>query len=68
MERARLAPALEEVAYADGAVILRQGDPAGALFIMCEGMVQRLVNGVLLDTIRPHALFGEVGLLCGETR
>src|SRR5215207_9084903 len=37
VERARLAPALEEVTYADGAVIFAQGEPADDLFILREG-------------------------------
>lgn len=68
VERARLAPALEEVTYTEGAVILEQGAPADALYIVREGQVQRLVNGVPLDTVRPPALFGELGLLRGEPR
>ena len=68
VERARLAPALEERAYTEGAVIFAQGDPADALFILYDGQAQRLVNGIVLDTVRPHALFGEVGLLSDETR
>src|SRR5687768_3860130 len=37
VERARLAPALEEVTYAEGAVIVEQGAPADALFVVREG-------------------------------
>src|SRR4051794_16072728 len=57
VERARLAPALEEVTYAAGAEIFAQGATADALFIVREGQVQRFVDGVLLDTVRPPSLF-----------
>lgn len=68
VERARLAPALEEVTYAEGEQVFAQGAPADALFIMCEGRAQRFVDGVLLDTVKQPALFGDLGLLCGEDR
>lgn len=68
VERARLAPALEEVTYAEGGVIFPQGTTADALYILREGQAWRFVDGVLLDTVRPHSVFGGVELLCNGTR
>ena len=68
VERARLAPALEEVIYAEGGVIFPQGTAADALYILRKGQARRFVDGVLLDTVRPHSVFGGVELLCSETR
>jgi di/tricarboxylate transporter/CRP-like cAMP-binding protein len=68
VDRARLAAALQEVSYQPGEVIYAQGAPADALYILREGTVERLSNGVPLGALQPPAVFGDLGLLRGEVR
>ena len=67
-DRARLAAALEEVAYAPGDVIFAQGTRPEALYILREGTVERQTNGVRLELLQPPAVFGDLGLLRNEVR
>lgn len=67
-DRARLAAALEEVAYAPGEVIFAQGTLPDALYILREGTVERQRNGVRLELLQPPAVFGDLGLLRNEVR
>src|SRR5215471_6418982 len=62
-DRARLAAALEEVTRAAGQVIFAQGTRADALYILREGTVERLTNGIRLELLQPPAVFGDLGLL-----
>jgi len=68
VDRARLAAALEEVHFQARDVIFEQGTPADALYILREGLVERLADGVRLDTIHPPAVFGDLALLRDEPR
>src|SRR5438067_2477820 len=68
VDRARLAAALEEVHYNAGERIFEQGARADALYILREGLVERLADGVHLDTIHPPAVFGDLALLRDEPR
>src|SRR5438876_4206223 len=69
---ARLVPELEEVVLAPGDVLVRQGDPADALFIVASGQVRAELQGpdgtTALETIGAGKLIGEVALLGGDRR
>src|SRR5918912_562874 len=68
VDRARLAAALDQVAYEAGDVIFAQGGPADSLYILREGLVERQANGVRLDLIQPPAVFGDLALLRDQRR
>jgi CRP-like cAMP-binding protein len=63
----------EVVEFAPGETIVRQGDPADAVYIVTEGEVEvwlRDVDGheLLLATMGRHALFGETAVICKGRR
>jgi len=70
---ARLAARATQRTYAKGQLIFYQGDPAGSLFIMKEGLAKVFVTSedggeMLLVTLRPPDTFGELALLDGSAR
>jgi CRP/FNR family cyclic AMP-dependent transcriptional regulator len=69
----RLALLLRERRFARGAVILMQGDPGDALFLVADGQVKVVLIGedgreVILSVLGPGSFFGEMALLDGEPR
>ena len=72
--------ALEELAgrasqrsYRRGEVIVREGDPGDALFVVVEGLVKVYVTSaggdeMLLVTLAPPSVFGELPLVDGGSR
>lgn len=64
---AELASKLEEQAFAAGALVVAEGDPADRLFVIAEGEVAVSMAGpagqVPLSRLGEGELFGEVGLL-----
>lgn len=64
----RLARAIEVVQLPAGADVVRQGDPADALWILVDGEVTVTVDGDLVRTLEPPTYFGEIGLLHGIPR
>src|SRR5688500_19187087 len=59
--------------YPKGQLIFYQGDPAGSLFVMKEGLVKVFVTSedgdeMLLVTLNPPETFGELALLDGSER
>jgi DASS family divalent anion:Na+ symporter len=68
VDRARLAAALEEVTFDTGQVIFEQGARADALYILREGLLERLADGMRLDVLQPPAVFGDLALLRDEPR
>ncbi len=68
VERAKLAAALEEVDYDQGDVIFAEGELADALYILRDGLAERLADGVRLDLVQPPAVFGDLALLRDERR
>lgn len=70
---ARLADRAIERTYKKGQLIFYQGDPAEALFVVIEGRVKVVVvseegDEMLLVTLQPVDVFGEVALIDGEPR
>jgi hypothetical protein len=65
----RLAAAASEAEFSSGAEIVREGDPADALFVLVDGEVEVLARGELggperyLRTMRAPSYFGEIGVL-----
>lgn len=59
----QLAAGTTEAAFADGAVIIRQGDVGDAFYLVTEGRVEVRQDGALLDTLGPGGSFGELALL-----
>jgi HlyB family type I secretion system ABC transporter len=71
--RAQVARRFVPASYGFGAVIVREGDPADALYVLVSGrarVVKRGDNGeeVPLDVLRAGDSFGEMGLLERATR
>ena len=55
-----------------GAVVFREGDPGDALFVVVTGLVRILVSTtsgeILLNTLGPGDIFGEIAVLDGRGR
>lgn len=59
--------------YSKGQLVFYQGDPAGSLFVMVEGLVKVFVTSedgdeMVLVTLQPLDVFGELALLDGGPR
>jgi CRP-like cAMP-binding protein len=63
----------ELVRFESGEVIVRQGDPSDAVYILAEGEADVLLtddqgNDLSLGTMGKNTLFGEIGVLCKGRR
>jgi CRP-like cAMP-binding protein len=63
----------EMVRFEPGEVIVRQGDPSDAVYILAEGQAEVLLTDdegqdMSLGTMGRHTLFGEIGVLCKGRR
>lgn len=63
----------EVVNFEPGEVIVQQGDPADAVYIIAEGEAEVWLTDddgheLMLNTMGRHSLFGELGVLCGGRR
>ena len=71
---ARLEAALTPERHAAGAVIVRQGEPGDAMYVIVSGSVYVCLDGRagederLLDSLGPGAVFGEMALVTGAAR
>jgi small-conductance mechanosensitive channel/CRP-like cAMP-binding protein len=66
--RALAADAVEQT-YADGEVIVREGDGGDSMFVVCSGEVRITVaNGHEVARTKEGGYFGEMSLLTGEPR
>jgi MFS family permease len=63
-----LARAIEVVELPAGTDVVREGEPADALWIIDEGEVTVTVDGAFVRTMGPRTYFGEIGLLRGIPR
>ena len=71
--RALVEDSFERIAFPFGAVIVREGDPADAYWVLVDGKARVVKVGehgdeVALNTLRPGDSFGEVSLLTNTTR
>jgi hypothetical protein len=70
----RLAAAAEEVDVPAGEAIIREGEPAEAIFVLVEGLVEVTSRGeaggepAVLREMEPGTYFGEIGVLEGIPR
>jgi len=72
-ERAVIADALEPAIFADGSVIVHQGDPGETFYIIVDGQVKVMQDnsdGITQEVARlyPSDYFGEVALLTNRPR
>ena len=72
-ERLLIAEHLEEVRYASGELIIREGEAGNSFFIIDQGEVEVFVNSPSgnrksLATLSVGDFFGEIALLTGELR
>ncbi|MFT3766715.1 MAG: cyclic nucleotide-binding domain-containing protein [Minicystis sp.] len=58
----------EVVAHAPGDIVVRQGDPGDALFVVARGTLRVTKDDKLLNEVGPGAVFGEMALLDGAPR
>src|SRR5262249_14369110 len=63
----------EIISFAPGEVIVRQGDPADAVYIITEGEAEVLLTNdegreIPLTTMGRNTLFGEIAVLCQGRR
>lgn len=65
-----LARAARERLFADGEVVVHEGDAGGSMFLVRRGRVMVTVGGGAREvaTIEPGGYFGEMSLLTGEAR
>src|SRR3974390_3111297 len=71
--RALVEDSFEPVYFRFGSVIVREGDPADAYWVLVQGTARAVKTGehgeeVPLNALRPGASFGEVSLLTETTR
>jgi glucose-6-phosphate 1-dehydrogenase len=61
--------ALRPAAFGPGQVIVRQGDPAREMYLICRGQVEVLDGaGRTIGTLKDGDFFGEIGLLLSTPR
>ena len=60
--------ALQLESYPDQSIIVRQGEPGDALYIVDSGQVLVLKDATILRTITKNGFFGERSVLTNETR
>lgn len=70
---ARLEPGLSVTNLAAGEVLVKQGEPGDALFVLLDGVLEvsvRTGSGaeVTLDTLTPGASVGEMAIIAGQDR
>jgi CRP-like cAMP-binding protein len=62
----------ERVGFDTGAIVVRQGDPADAAYLIiegeCEVLVETPTGPVMLATLRANEIFGEIAILCNVPR
>jgi len=64
----QLAGGVQEVVYAKGTEIIRQGDAGDAFYLLIDGGVEVIRDGAHVDDMGAGASFGEVALISGEPR
>jgi MFS family permease len=64
----QLAGGIREVAHPKGTEIIRQGDPGDAFYVLIDGSVEVIRDGIHVDDMGAGASFGEVALISGEPR
>jgi CRP-like cAMP-binding protein len=61
--------ALHPAAAAPGTTIIRKGDPAHEMYLICRGEVEVIdASGTVISTLKDGVCFGEIGLLMSVPR
>ena len=59
---------LPEVRFAAGDLVVQEGQPGGAIWVLVSGALLVRKGGVVVNTVtRPGASIGEISALCGST-
>jgi CRP/FNR family transcriptional regulator, cyclic AMP receptor protein len=58
----------EEVTYPPGAIVVQEGDPGDALYVIAEGTVEVHTHGRVVAKMTAGDFFGEISLFDGEPR
>lgn len=53
----------EPAIYADGEKIFSAGDPGSAMFAVIHGEVEIIVHDIVVETVGPGGVFGEMALI-----
>ncbi len=61
-----VAGALEEVAFAEGERVLRQGLTGSGFYVILDGQAEVRIDGTARSTLHRGDFFGEVSILLGE--
>ncbi len=67
-ELARLSRGVELIRKREREMVYRRGDPGEAFYVVLSGDVSLERDGVVVETVKPGAFFGEIALLTGEPR
>jgi len=53
----------DAVDYRAGETVFSQGDPAEHMYVINEGEIEIVINGIVVDTCGPGEAFGEMALI-----
>ena len=67
-QREHVAEACAELEIEEGATLLREGDFGYAMFAITSGVAEVLQNGVVIRTLGPGDVFGEIAVLFSGQR
>ena len=67
-QRAQVAGVCSELEIEEGATLLREGDFGYAIFVITAGTADVLKDGVVIRTLGPDDVFGEIAVLSGGRR
>jgi CRP-like cAMP-binding protein len=51
-----------------GKIIFAQGDPGDVMYVVVEGQAQIMIDGKLVETVRPGGILGEMALIDAAPR
>ena len=54
--------------FAAGQTIFSQGESGNRMYIVRSGSVDILINGLLVETVEPNGIFGEMAVVDGGAR
>jgi CRP-like cAMP-binding protein len=67
-QRAHVAGVCSELEIEEGATLLREGDFGYAIFVITAGTADVLKDGVVIRSLGPEDVFGEIAVLSGGRR